>query len=67
MTATAMPQDLEDTVRREALKRYLAGDEEQSLDLLAMAPRESAQKSKTSDSRASLRGSIIQLGKSDTK
>jgi hypothetical protein len=31
------PADLEDTVRRAALKRYLEGDEEQSLDLLAVA------------------------------
>jgi hypothetical protein len=33
----ATPTDLEDHVRREALKRYLEGDEEQSLDLLAVA------------------------------
>lgn len=37
MTPPATPADLEDTVRREALKRYLEGDEEQSLDLLAVA------------------------------
>jgi len=71
MTLPATPADLEDTIRREALKRYLEGGEEQSLDLLAvaraMAPRESAEKSKTSDSRASLRGSITSVGKSDTK
>jgi len=37
MSPPTTPADLEDTVRREALKRYLDGDEEQSLDLLAVA------------------------------
>jgi len=31
------PAELEDTVRREALRRYLEGGEEQALDLLAVA------------------------------
>lgn len=35
MTVTAT--ELEDTVRREALARYLEGEEEQALDLLAVA------------------------------
>jgi hypothetical protein len=33
----ALPAELEDTVRREALKRYLEGAEEQALDFLAVA------------------------------
>jgi hypothetical protein len=33
----ALPAELEDTVRREALRRYLKGGEEQALDLLAVA------------------------------
>lgn len=33
----AFDQELEDVVRREALARFLAGDEEGSLDLLAAA------------------------------
>jgi hypothetical protein len=37
MTAPAMPEGLEDQVRREALARYLDGEEEQALDLLAAA------------------------------
>jgi hypothetical protein len=39
MTAPAMPAELEleDHVRREALKSYLEGLEEQALDLLAVA------------------------------
>jgi hypothetical protein len=36
MTRT-LPAELEDTVRREALKAYLAGGEERALDLLAVA------------------------------
>jgi len=35
--APALPEGLEDKVRREALSRYLEGDEEQALDLLAAA------------------------------
>jgi hypothetical protein len=37
VTLAALPAELEDTVRREALKRYLEGAEEQALDLLAVA------------------------------
>lgn len=37
MTAAVQPDGLEDQVRREALDRYLEGDEEQALDLLAVA------------------------------
>jgi hypothetical protein len=37
MNVPALPAVLEDTVRREALKRYLEGNEEQALDLLAVA------------------------------
>lgn len=37
MTAPAQPDGLEDQIRREALKRYLDGDEEQALDFLAVA------------------------------
>jgi hypothetical protein len=37
MIAPALPAGLEDTVRREALQRYLEGEEEQALDLLAAA------------------------------
>lgn len=36
MTRT-LAAELEDTVRREALKRYLEGAEEQALDFLAVA------------------------------
>lgn len=36
MTPT-LPAGLEDTVRREALRCYMHGDEEQALDLLAAA------------------------------
>lgn len=37
MTLATLPAELEDTVRREALKRYLEGHEEQALDFLAVA------------------------------
>jgi hypothetical protein len=37
MTRATPPAGLEDTVRREALKCYMHGDEEQALDLLTVA------------------------------
>lgn len=37
MNPPALPEGLEDQVRREALRRYLEGNEEQALDFLAVA------------------------------